>query len=183
MFLMKKFVRGQCDDHAYSTYDDAVGSSSKRVSSQSASSDGGTSSPDSSHHSWVSSQTNLYEQICYDSILTDTDNNLLLNCRQQPPPYTPTFSCDDTTEHYYQRLPTPASVVCSDETSPNTPLSKSQVLQQQQSNSKRELHKELAYRQKMGQLLPKKPELLNVFLHRRDEEKNVKIIECENEIN
>lgn len=92
----------------------------------------------------MSSQTNVYDQICYDSIRTNTDNNFPSKYDDRsPPPYTPTYSNDDTTEHYYYRLPTPATVV------PNEiiPVKSHQI--QQQSNSKKELHKELVYRQKM----------------------------------
>ena len=105
------------------------------------SSDGGISS---GHESWISSQTNVYDQICYDSIQTNTDNNSTSKYDDRSPPYTPTYSSDETTEHYYYRLPTPSMLI------PNEiiPL-KSHPTQQQQSNSKKELHKELVYRQKM----------------------------------
>ncbi|CAF0847828.1 unnamed protein product [Rotaria sordida] len=174
MFRVKKFVRralllcrfeNHVDDHVYSTYDEAFTSesvSSKDTNSHSSSSDGGISS---GHQSWMSSQTNVYDQICYDSIHTNTDNNSPSKYEDQSPPYIPTYLSDDATEHYYYRLPTPSSLI-TNETIPLKPH-----LTQQQSNSKKELHKELIYKQKMGQLLPKKPELLNVFKHRRDEEK------------
>ncbi|CAF1051796.1 unnamed protein product [Adineta steineri] len=151
------------DDHIYSTYDESFSSesiSSKDTHSHSNSSDGGISL---GHESWMSSQINVYDQICYGSIQTNTDNNLTSKYEDTSPPYTPSYLSDDTSEHYYYRLPTPASLI-TDEIFP----SKSQ---QKQTNSKKELHKELAYRQKMGQLLPKKPELLDVFKHRREEEK------------
>jgi len=109
----------------------------------------------------MSSQTNVYDQICYDSIHTNTDNNSPSKSDDQ----SPTYLSDDQSEHYYYRLPTPTCLI----TNEIIPLKTS--LQSQQSNSKKELHKELIHKQKMGQLLPKKPELLNVFKQRRVEEK------------
>jgi hypothetical protein len=88
----------------------------------------------------MSSQINVYDQICYDSILTDTDNNSPSKYQVHLPPYTPTYLSNDTTEHYYYRLPTPS-------TNETIPLQSPHI--QQQSNSKKELHKELIYKQKM----------------------------------
>ncbi|UJR33180.1 hypothetical protein I4U23_020635 [Adineta vaga] len=114
----------------------------------------------------MSSQTNVYDQICYDTIQTNTENNLTMKDADRSAPYTPSYLSDDTTaEHYYYRLPTPSSM------NEIIPAKSDHLQQQQQPTSKKALHKELAYRQKMGQLLPKKPELLNVFKHRREEEK------------
>ena len=92
----------------------------------------------SGHESWISSQTNVYDQICYDSMQTNTDNNLAMKCNDRSPPYTPSCLSDDSGEHYYDRLPTPAAAA---ETKPPANLP--------QSNCKRELHKELAYKQRM----------------------------------
>ena len=103
-------------------------------------SDGGISSD---HQSWMNSQTNVYDQIYYDSIHTNTDNISPSKCEDHSPSYTPNYSSDDTTEHYYYRLPTPASLMANE----LVPLKS--YLTQQQSNSKKELHKELIYRQKM----------------------------------
>ncbi|CAF1073162.1 unnamed protein product [Adineta ricciae] len=151
------------DEHVYSTYDETFASesiSSKDTHSHSSSSDGGISS---GRESWMSSQTNVYDQICYDAIQTTTENNLTAKYEDRSPPYTPSHLSDDAaTEHYYYRLPTPSSI---------NEIISSKSSRSQQTNSKKELHKELAHRQKMGQLLPKKPELLNVFKHRREEEK------------
>jgi hypothetical protein len=92
----------------------------------------------------MSSQTNVYDQICYDSIHTNTDNNSPSKYENQLPPYTPNYLPDDTSEHYYYRLPTPTCLV-KDEI---IPIKSSSITQQ--SNSKKELHKELIYRQKMS---------------------------------
>lgn len=102
----------------------------------------------------MSSQSNVYDQIDYESIHTTPDNHL--------PPYTPNCQMNDINEHYYYRLSTPSCEILSQKPS---------FLTIEQTNSKKELHKELVHRQKMGQLLPKKPELLNVFQQRRTEEK------------
>ncbi|CAF4399469.1 unnamed protein product, partial [Rotaria magnacalcarata] len=59
------------------------------------------------------------------------------------PPYVPSYLLDDATEHYYDRLPTPATLI----TTEIVPLKVN--LAKQQSNSKKELHKELVYKQKM----------------------------------
>ncbi|CAF3379301.1 unnamed protein product [Rotaria socialis] len=163
-FLLCRF-ENHVEDHVYSTYNETFGSesvSSKDTHSHSSSSDGGISSD---QQSWMSSQTNVYDQICYDSIHTNTDNNSPSKYNDPSPPYVPSYLSDDATEHYYDRLPTPASLI----TNESVPLKPN--LTKQQSNTKKELHKELIYKQKMGQLLPKKPELLNVFKNRRDEEK------------
>ena len=81
----------------------------------------------------MSSQTNVYDQICYDSIHTNTDNNSPSKYENHSSPYTPTYLSDESTEHYYYRLPTPIKT----------------SLSSQQTDSKKELHKELVYRQKM----------------------------------
>ncbi|CAM4908850.1 unnamed protein product [Rotaria socialis] len=131
------------EDHVYSTYNETFGSesvSSKDTHSHSSSSDGGISSD-------------------------QQNNNSPSKYNDPSPPYVPSYLSDDATEHYYDRLPTPASLI----TNESVPLKPN--LTKQQSNTKKELHKELIYKQKMGQLLPKKPELLNVFKNRRDEEK------------
>jgi len=103
-------------------------------------SDGGISS---SHESWISNQTNVYDQICYDSIRPNTDNHSPSKYEDHCPPYTPTYLSDDTTEHYYYGLPTPSSLI------PNEIIPLKSPHTQEQSNSKKELHKELVYRQKM----------------------------------
>ena len=99
---------------------------------------------ESGHQTWMSSKSNVYDQICYDSILTDSNNNnnsRLTYCDQSPP-YTPSYTSEETTDHYYYRLPTPATLI----TNEIMPL---KTQNSQQCNSKRELHKELIYRQKM----------------------------------
>ena len=102
------------------------------------SSDGGISS---GRESWMSSQTNVYDQICYDAIQTNMENNLTAKYEDRSPPYTPSHLSDDAaTEHYYYRLPTPSSINEIISSKPSRP---------QQTNSKKELHKELAHRQKM----------------------------------
>jgi len=77
-----------------------------------------------SNHSWTSSQSNVYDQIDCESIHTNINNN-------NSPPYTPHSPMNDISEHYYYRLPTPS------------------CLTSEQTNSKKELHKELVHRQKM----------------------------------
>jgi len=91
----------------------------------------------------MNSQTNVYDQICYDTIHTNTDNISPSKYENHSLPYTPTYLSDDTSEHYYYRLPTPSCLI----TNEIIPLKSSLTIQQ--SNSKKELHKELIYRQKM----------------------------------
>lgn len=112
--------------------------------------------------------TNVYDQIYYDNIQSNPSvNSSMMKFSELTPPYTPSYSSDDVSiDHYYYRLPSPSStLIDQDTTTPNRSIISST------SNTKRELHKELIYRQKMGQLLPKKPELFNVFKSRRAEEK------------
>lgn len=104
------------------------------------SSDGGISS---GRQSWMSSQSNVYDQICDDTIHTNTDNNAPIKYNNPSPPYIPSYLSDDATEHYYDRLPTPSSLIA------NEIMSSKSYLNTQQSNSKKELHKELMYKQKM----------------------------------
>lgn len=91
----------------------------------------------------MSSQTNVYDQICYDSVHTNTDNNSPSKCDDQLPPYIPAYLADDPSEHYYYRLRTPTSLMT------NEILPLKPHLTEQQSNSKKELHRELIYKQKM----------------------------------
>jgi hypothetical protein len=92
----------------------------------------------------MSNETNVYDQICYDSIHTNTDNNSPSKYEDRSPPYTPqSYFSDDQSEHYYYRLPTPSCLI----TNERIPLKTS--FPSQQSNSKKELHKELIYKQKM----------------------------------
>lgn len=91
----------------------------------------------------MSNETNVYDQICYESIHTNTDNNLPSKYDNQLPPYTPAYLSDETNEHYYYRLSTPGCLL----TNEKLPLKSS--ITSQQSNSKKELHKELIYKQKM----------------------------------
>ena len=100
------------------------------LNSSSGSSDGGLSSND---QSWLSHETNVYDQICYDSIRP----NLPLKYQDHSPSYHPT---DQSSEHYYYRLPTPSCLI------PNEILP---AKISQQNDSKKELHKELIHRQKM----------------------------------
>jgi hypothetical protein len=91
----------------------------------------------------MSSQTNVYDQICYDSIHTNANNNLSSKYNHCSPPYIPAYSSDESSEHYYYRLPTPSCLI------PNEILPLKTSLTSQQTNSKKELHKELIHRQKM----------------------------------
>ena len=90
-------------------------------------------------------QPNVYDQIYYDNIQSNSHGNssLLMKYSDSIPPYTPCYSSDDSsTDHYYYHLPS-SSILIDQETIPIKPTDQST------SNTKRELHKELIYRQKM----------------------------------
>ena len=103
------------------------------------SSDGVISSND---QSWMSHETNVYDQICYDSIRSNVNGNLSSKYEDPSPP--PPYSADHpSSEHYYYRLPTPACLLAHE------------ILPSKTANlptpdqTKKELHKELIHRQKM----------------------------------
>lgn len=89
--------------------------------------------------------SNVYDQIYYDNIPANPSaSSSLMKFSDLTPPYTPSYSSDDVSiDHYYYRLPSPSSTLIDQET---TPI-KSTIIPT--SNTKRELHKELIYRQKM----------------------------------
>lgn len=86
----------------------------------------------------MSHESNVYDQICYDSIRSNANpptkhDNSLPPCSSEEP-----FS-----EHYYYRLPTPTCLI------PNEILPSKTSLIPPPDQTKKELHKELIHRQKM----------------------------------
>jgi len=147
MFL-KKIVCGHCNENVYS-YDIA---SSSPVQDGSVSSDGTSSE---SGHSSICSQTNMYEQICYDTINSHSKEDLVVGSHSVPyAPYPQIIRTE-------QQIPYP-DYNSSSEDEHLRKSTKSKEMQTKlinknnlQTNQKRELHRELAYRQKTGDLLPK----------------------------
>lgn len=103
---------------------------------------------------------NVYDQIYYDNIQSNPSvNSSMLKFSDLTPPYTPSYSSDDVSiDHYYYRLPSPsATLIDQDTTTPNRSINSST------SNTKRELHKELIYRQKMFVFIWNRFEIDSVF--------------------
>lgn len=81
----------------------------------------------------------VYDQISDESTNSDPPS---MNFHHSIPPYTPDSSSDQSTEHFHQHMSMSPSIV----QQKRSPI-KSYLVPQL--NSKRELHKELIYRQKM----------------------------------
>jgi hypothetical protein len=88
---------------------------------------------------------NVYDQITYDTIDTHTTiHGLSINYADRMAPYTPIDLSDESpTEQDSHRLPITPVLMVKEVAMPN----KSQLISQ--CNTKRELHKELIYRQRM----------------------------------
>ncbi|CAF0767387.1 unnamed protein product [Didymodactylos carnosus] len=157
---------GHYNENVYSTYD----SSASPVHDNSISTSDGLSE---SGHSTSSSNNSMYEQICYDTVKL---NNSKEETSRSVAPYAPYPQIVRTEQQQYQ-IPYPD--YSSEDERPLVKASSTKVQQDNassptsntQSNQKRELHRELAYKQKIGQLLPKKSELVNVFVRRQEQQK------------
>lgn len=86
----------------------------------------------------MSHETNVYDQICYDSIRSNVNGNHPLKCED-------VSSDDPSSEHYYYRLPPTPTCLIAHEILP----SKNSSILPQPDQTKKELHKELIHRQKM----------------------------------
>ena len=92
----------------------------------------------------MSNESNVYDQICYDSIRSNATANTPLKHENPLPPYLPAYSPEEPfSEHYYYRLPTPTCLI------PNEILPSKTSILPQPDQTKKELHKELIHRQKM----------------------------------